>query len=127
MDKLEQICKDAIMHGKRIEEFTNNHFGKFVVTGLQRGEDNTTLRRIGKVVQVRIGADEHGDDQVFLRHSDGVIWIHEDQCFYEINENGQKEIATFYGEFNNLDPAGEAYSVNGKKIKIGFLLNKCDK
>lgn len=59
--------------------------GEYVITGLQAGNSHGERgwrKYIGYVAQVRLKAGAYGTDMVFLRHPDGSLMTHENQCFF---------------------------------------------
>lgn len=126
-EKLKPVFDHTMKFGKMVHEFKDEDYGMYVVTGMQAGGGNTMFRRIGKVVQVRQESGAFGSDTIFLRHPDGILWTHENQCYYKIDDVHKKFMDDFYAnpegkerEFN--DVFGDTYSIGGEQERTGFII-----
>lgn len=63
-------------HGEKAPEF-----GDYVITGMVMGAG----QQLGYLTQIRQKAGMCGSDKVFLRHPDGKLMTHENQCFWIID------------------------------------------
>lgn len=98
---------------------------QFVTTGLQM--DNKDFNRyLGYCVQIRKKCGQFGSDMVFLRHPNGSLTTHENQCFYSLTEEQESLAQTVF----EILPKDEDYSLGFNccaKIKeVGFLIEKSE-
>lgn len=96
-------------------------YGDFVVTSMQQNNPNELLY-VGYVVQIRKKAGAYSSDQVFMRHPDGTLMVHENQSFYKLHPRDAK-IVLEHSKFKPQDEGGcDEYSIRGKLSKVGFII-----
>lgn len=103
--------------------------GEYVITGFQAGNirgEQGWHRYIGYVVQVRKKAGAFGSDMVLLRHPDGVLMRHENQCYYRMDDFWLEQAKALFPEDMTPDEY-EDYSVaytlgNGEYPEIGKII-----
>lgn len=115
---LEKVIQDR---GDMIFSFDMIHKHKFVVAGLQVGGYNP-IRLVGCVVQVRKEQGQFGSDIVFLRHSDGDLWTHENQMFWLVKEKYEEELMELFKDHISSDLDNETYTINNKQEASGFII-----
>ncbi|EML3441831.1 plasmid protein [Proteus mirabilis] len=103
---------------------TSSHpaFGQFVITG---PNSLPVSNRVGFCVQVRRKVGQFGSDMVILRHADGSLCIHENNCYVALTEE-QEELAR--GVFKVLpeDESSESeYGANGV-WETGFVIENSE-
>ena len=74
---------------RMISSSSHPAFGQFVVTG---PNSLPVSNRVGFCVQVRRKVGQFGSDMVLLRHADGSLCIHENNCYVALTEE-QEELA----------------------------------
>lgn len=93
--------------------------GQFVVTGPNFQGDHA---RVGYCVQIRKSVGQFGSDMVFLRHANGSLTTHENQCYCAMNAE-QEELARAIFE---VLPEDEDYVLGYKDCEkvheVGFLI-----
>lgn len=108
-------------HGDMVHKWAESDFGTFVSTGLQVGNVIPTMY-VGRVVQVRLEAGEFGSDIVFLRHADGSLRTHENQCFFRVRGEYVPELEGLYGNELQSDAPGEEYTISNRLPQSGFIV-----
>ncbi|MBQ0600773.1 plasmid protein [Klebsiella oxytoca] len=78
---------DAIDYQKMIRHDSHPVFGQFVVVGPNFGPIES---RLGYCVQVRKKVGQFGSDIVFLRHRDGNLTTHENNCYVAVSEQQER-------------------------------------
>ncbi len=117
-DIIDQTCTASIF----LRNFTEEHFGVYLVTGPQQGP-YIPLNIIGKVVQVRKESGQFGSDIVLLRKPDGVLQSHENQCFFIVPNHLISELEDKYEEdAKSHDNGSNTYSIDGYSKEKGFII-----
>ncbi|MDE1465659.1 hypothetical protein [Spartinivicinus poritis] len=98
MDKNEAYLKvlDLVKRENFIDPFDHPKQGQFVITGRIEGKEKNFDNTIGYCVQVRLNRGDFGSDQVFLRHCDGKLVHHENQCFYAMSQEQIDIVKPFF-------------------------------
>ncbi|EAM8673194.1 plasmid protein [Salmonella enterica] len=95
--------------------------GQFVVTGPNFQGNHA---RVGYCVQIRKHVGQFGSDMVFLRHANGSLVVHENNCYCAMNKE-QEELARAVFEVLPEDEDYElGYSDCAKVLEVGFLIEK---
>ncbi len=119
---MEHIINDK---GKLINSFTENDFGKYVITGIQAG-NQPMVKYLGRLIQVRLEAGDFGSDTVFLRHPDASLGTHANQCFFRVKEKYYKELDGIYTNMFDVDDADNPYefeyTIAGEFPEKGFIV-----
>lgn len=102
--------------------------GEYVITGLQAGNSRGEKgwhKYVGYVAQVRLKAGAYGTDMIFLRHPDGGLMTHENQCFF-------RPVGEFLARVKAIFPADvtpelaedydQDYSIGGKHPRRGMIV-----
>jgi len=102
--------------------------GEYVLTGIQAGNlhgEKGWIKYVGYVAQVRLKAGAYGTDMIFLRHPDGSLMTHENQCFF-------RPIGTFLDQVKAIFPADvtpelaedytQEYSIGGRHPRRGKIV-----
>lgn len=115
---LNQIIDDK---GDIIRNFTDADHGKYLITGLQAG-NNGVDKYVGKIVHVRVEAGAWGSDIVFLRHHNSLM-MHENQCFFLVKEKYFTQLDELYKDIYK-DKLGDSYIMNGAEgtRETGFVI-----
>lgn len=93
--------------------------GQFVVTGPNFQGDHA---RVGYCVQIRKCVGQFGSDMVFLRHANGSLTVHENNCYCAMDSE-QEELARAAFEVLPEDEEYElGYSDCAKVHEVGFLI-----
>ncbi|EKR4921489.1 plasmid protein [Escherichia coli] len=95
--------------------------GQFVVTGPNLIGD---YGRVGYCVQVRKGVGQFGSDAVLLRHADGALIVHENQCYYAMNAEQEALARTVFKALPEAEQYDLGYSDYAGVCKVGFLIKK---
>lgn len=103
--------------------------GEYVITAMQAGNirgERGWHRYIGYVVQVRKSAGAFGSDIVLLRHPDGALVRHENQAFFQIEDQWLDKAKALYPpgmtpdeyeDYSQPYTLGEDYPEYGKIIE----------
>ncbi|HDH0371879.1 TPA: plasmid protein [Klebsiella variicola subsp. variicola] len=95
--------------------------GQFVVTGPNFQGNHS---RVGYCVQIRKRVGQFGSDMVFLRHANGSLIVHENNCYCAMDSE-QEELARAVFEVLPDDEDYElGYSDCAKVREVGFLIEK---
>ena len=94
--------------------------GQIVVTGYQFGAPKK--RRLGYCVQIRVGRGQFGSDMVFLRHLDGGLVTHENQCFYGLTPEQEALVRPLFKGMIEEEDYTHGYLCCGKVMEVGFLI-----
>lgn len=102
--------------------------GEYVLTGIQAGNlhgEKGWVKYVGYVAQVRLKAGAYGTDMIFLRHPDGSLMTHENQCFF-------RPIGTFLDQVKSIFPPDvtpelaedytQEYSIGGRHPRRGNIV-----
>lgn len=81
-DEVLSILSTDINYEAMINTSGHPGFGQFVVTGMSF---QPLIQRVGYCVQVRRGVGQFGSDMVFLRHADGSLCQHENNCYIALS------------------------------------------
>jgi len=95
--------------------------GCMVVTGLPAGPRNAE-RRLGFCVQIRRKRGQFGSDMVFLRHPDGDLVTHENQCFYLMTPEQEALARPLFTDLPEDEDFGHGYSCCNKVREVGFII-----
>ena len=95
--------------------------GQFVRTGLQMGPIE---KYIGFCVQIRRKEGACGSDQVFLRHADGNLTLHENQCFFALNEAQERKVRGVFESLPEEEDYTHGYSIQNQNRIVGFMIEK---
>lgn len=95
--------------------------GQFVVTGMQPWA-TTRLSMVGFCVQVRVGFGQFGSDMIFLRHADGSLTTHENQCFYALSEDQVALARRVFVMLPEDEDYGHGYRCANKVHEVGFVI-----
>jgi hypothetical protein len=98
---------------------------QFVTTGLQMGQ-NKLEKYIGYCVQIRKNCGQFGSDMVFLRHADGSLTTHENQCFYSMTEEQEALARTVFECLPEEEEPELGYKCCQKIHEVGFLIEKSE-
>lgn len=96
--------------------------GQMVVTGPLWGAEWSVEKRIGYCVQVRKLRGQYWSDMVFLRHPDGVLTTHENQCYYAMTPEQQALARPLFEQLPEEEDYSEGYQCYNKVREIGFLI-----
>ncbi len=122
MTKIIKDNSEYLDYKNMIHTWNSSHKNKYVITGPQLGRC-TTDTRIGKVVQIRLEADDFGSDIVLLRHANDVLRTHENQCFWLIPDKFTEYLDECFKDAYVDDADSEQYSINcGNAPAIGFII-----
>ena len=99
-------------------------YGDVVATSYQVGTSDS-LKYVGYVVQIRRGVGEFGSDEFFIRHPDGSLMRHSNQCFYILNKEDAQTVLD-NSEVKPEDEEGEeGYTCGDESTrKIGFDIDE---
>ena len=75
-----KIQENKDYFGDMIHNWTNEHKGKYIITGMQQGGVGVDMR-VGRVVQVRLESGDFGSDNILLRHCTDLLQQHTNQSF----------------------------------------------
>ncbi|MGY0246470.1 plasmid protein, partial [Klebsiella michiganensis] len=79
---------------------------------------------VGYCVQIRKRVGQFGSDMVFLRHANGSLTVHENNCYCAMDSE-QEEVARAVFEVLPEDEDYElGYSDCAKVWEVGFLIEK---
>ena len=94
-------------------------YGDVVITGTQNIDD---AQYVGYCVQLREHAGWGFADSVWIRHPDGQVIQHENQCFWHLCEKDAQLVL----DNSKTDPDDEGgdhiYTQSGKYEEMGFLI-----
>ncbi|WOY03089.1 plasmid protein [Dickeya fangzhongdai] len=93
--------------------------GQFVVTGPNFQGDDT---RVGYCVQVRKKVGQFGSDMVFLRHVNGSLTVHENQCYCAMNAEQEALARSVFEVLPEDEEHEQGYSDCEKVHEIGFVI-----
>ena len=93
--------------------------GQFVVTGPTSGGNEN---RIGYCVQVRKGRGQFHSDMVFLRHIDGTIITHENQCYIGMTKEQERLARSIFNKLPENEDHLQGYRCCGNVLEIGFVI-----
>lgn len=133
--RIEALTKDLVLahrcgHGeaKMVDIDSYPAPGEYVITGIQAGNihgEKGWSKYVGYVAQVRLKAGAYGTDMIFLRHPDGSLMTHENQCFF-------RPIGTFLDEVIAIFPPevtpelcedySQEYTIGGKFPRRGSIV-----
>ena len=136
---LESQAKDIVLahrngHGKAkmVDMDSYPAPGEYVITGIQAGNihgEKGWHKYVGYVVQVRLKAGAYGTDMIFLRHPDGSLMTHENQCFF-------RPVGAFLDEVKAIFPGdvtpelcedySQEYTIGGKFPRRGSIVQPED-
>ncbi len=133
--RIEELAKD-IVHAHReglgkaqmVDMDSYPMPGEYVITGLQAGNvrgEKGWRKYIGYVAQVRLKAGAYGTDMIFLRHPDGSLMTHENQCFYRpVGEflDQVKRVFPSHISPDNTEDYTRAYSIGGDHPRAGAII-----
>lgn len=108
-------------HGDMVHKWSQSDFGTFVSTGLQAGNVKPMLY-VGRVMQVRLEAGEFGSDLVLIRHADGTLGSHENQCFFRVKDEFLPELKSMFKDSYEHDSASVEYTICNKNPETGFII-----
>ena len=107
--------------------------GKFYITGLQAGNhcgENGLWKYVGYAVQVRKESGAFGSDLVLLRHPNGELTSHENQCFFKLDSHWITKVKKLYEvgvEWGEYDNDSLEYTLGDDKYpEIGFIVHPTD-
>lgn len=95
--------------------------GQFVQTGMQAG-GIPPLKAIGYCVQVRKRCGQFGSNMVFLRHPDGKLTVHENQCFYALSAEDEALIRPFFKVLPEQEEPDLGYQCCDGIHEVGFII-----
>lgn len=95
--------------------------GQFVVTGGVLGGGDEA-KRIGYCVQIRKGRGQFGSDMVFLRHPDGALITHENQCYIGMTEEQERLARSIFTVLPEDEDYSNGYRCCGKIEEVGFII-----
>jgi hypothetical protein len=102
--------------------------GEYLVTGLQagniRGEQGWHLY-VGYVVQVRKKAGAFGSHIVLMRHPDGTLMRHENQCFLRLTPEEEEALKGIFPPGmtpDEYEDYTEAYTLNNEYPATGKII-----
>lgn len=103
-----------------IREFSEDDFNAYVHTGPNTSGDKSKM--VGRLVQVRKKAGIAGSDKVLLRHPDGDLTCHENQCFVRIVD--EEDLIAMEKAFEGVyeDSDKEEYTCYDKFPATGFIV-----
>ncbi|QCT21812.1 plasmid protein [Jejubacter calystegiae] len=93
--------------------------GQFVVTG---PNFNGNQGRVGYCVQIRVSVGQFGSDMVFLRHADGSLVIHENQCYIAMSEEQESLARSVFIVSPECEEYELGYSDCLKVHEVGFII-----
>jgi hypothetical protein len=93
--------------------------GQFVVTGTTCGDNSI---RLGYCVQVRKGRGQFGSDMIFLRHADGTINTHENQCYLRMTDVQVHLARSIFSLMPEDEDYSRGYCCCGKIREVGFVI-----
>lgn len=93
--------------------------GQFVVTGPNFQKDSA---RVGYCVQVRKGVGQFGSDMVFLRHVDGSLTVHENNCYLVMDDEQETLARSVFEVLPEDEEYEKGYSDCEKVHEVGFVI-----
>lgn len=102
--------------------------GEYVITGIQAGNlhgEKGWRKYIGYVAQVRLEAGAYGTDMIFLRHPDGGLMTHENQCFFRpVGDFLDQVLAIFPPDIHPdlTEDHTQEYSIGGQHPRAGAIV-----
>lgn len=108
-------------HGDMVHKWSESDFGTFVCTGLQVGNVKPMMY-FGRVLQVRLEAGEYGSDLVLIRHADGTLGSHENQCFFRVKDEFLPELKRMFKDSFEHDSTSVEYTICNKLPATGFII-----
>ena len=96
-------------------------YGQFVFCGAIAGNINCKAY-LGYCVQVREKAGIFGSHQVFLRHCNGQLMVHENQGFFALSKQQQKVARKMFVMHIKDEKKYVPYTIKGKFPKTGFFV-----
>lgn len=126
MSDLKTLCdqiRKNLDFSRMLRDLEESHVGRYVCTGLQCSQ-NDPIYYVGYIVQIRKDAGSFGSDIVFIRHPDGSLRTHENQCFVALSNDEEKSLRVEYPENcgPDLEDYTEAYDIGGKYPEIGKVI-----
>ena len=97
------------------------HFNDYVITGPIAGNP-PEWRRLGRIVQIRKDVGMYGGDVFLLRHADGSLWNHDNQCLFMTHPKYRVVFDKLF-ENGEIDVPGEEYAIDGKEPATGFVIS----
>jgi len=98
-------------------------FNDYILIGHIMGHVLEDNKKVGRVVQIRKEAGICGTDCVLIRHYDGSLSSHENQCFYKINKYHKKRMDELFKDSDtDIDHDGDEYTICDKLPATGFIV-----
>lgn len=94
--------------------------GMMVITGPQFR--SSLERHLGFIVQIRLGRGQFGSDMVFVRHPDGMLVTHENQCFCQMSEDQEALARPLFTDLPEDEDLTRGYSCCDKVHEVGFFI-----
>lgn len=95
--------------------------GQFVVTGPNFQGNHA---RVGYCVQIRKRVGQFGSDMVFLRHANGSLTVHENNCYCGMDAEQEKLARAVFEVLPEDEDYELGYSDCAKVREVGFLIEK---
>ncbi|EBU5085886.1 plasmid protein [Salmonella enterica subsp. enterica] len=93
--------------------------GQFVVTGPNFKDDSA---RVGYCVQVRKHVGQFGSDMVFLRHVNGSLTVHENNCYIVMNAEQEALARSVFDVLPEDEEYDKGYRDCEKVHEVGFVV-----
>lgn len=93
-----------------------------MVAGPMVGQEPDINNAVGYCVQVRKGRGQFGSDQVFIRHCDGSMVVHENQGWFALSDEVADRIKPFFELLPGDEDPTKAITYCGEEPEIGFVI-----
>lgn len=104
-----------------LNKFKGMKFGDFVVTGIHQSDDLEFY--IGRVIQIRLGHGICKSAQIIIRHPNGKLMNHENQCLWRLRWCDRAKVKAMYSEeLLAKDSETEEYTIADQEPETGFLI-----
>ena len=97
-------------------------YGKIVMTGLIQGQEYDFEHAIGYVVQIRCKRGQYGSDQYLVRHSDGILAVHENQSFWLVPDSLAEKALELFVQTPCQEGGDTEYSIGADFPETGYLI-----
>ncbi len=110
---------NSIDYQKMIGHDSNPAFGQFVVAGYNGGPAEN---RLGYCVQVRKKVGQFGSDIVFLRHANGALTAHENNCYVAVTDEQEAQARSVFKLLPDDEEPEKGYSDPAGVHETGFVI-----
>lgn len=110
---------NAIDYQKMIGHDSNPAFGQFVVVG----PNFTSIeQRFGYCVQVRKKVGQFGSDIVLLRHCEGNLIAHENNCYVAVSAEHEQQARAIFKMLPEDEEPEQGYRDSDGVCETGFVI-----